>query len=322
MLTVLMSTRNRAPILRKVLTSYISLQKPSQGWKLVVVDNGSTDETSEVLASFKERLPLEILSESNLGKNIALNAGLSCVEGDLAVFTDDDVFPYADWLVRIREIANAQPQFAIFGGAILPRWEIPPPAWLHWVTDPASDRAQFSDVRAGPVFTLTELSLEDGPISPNLVFGPNMVVRSCIFQSGARFNPNIGPRGSSYPMGSETELILRLHRQGHKAWYVKSAVVEHFIRKEQLDKAWVLQRAIRFGRGQYRISPNPRQLLGVPRYLVRDVPKEIFKIAAATVLFNPKAVFRAHWRLNYMLGQGAEAIAVAREHRNQAAYSI
>jgi len=52
-------------------------------------------------------------------------------------------------------------------------------------------------------------------------------------------------------MGSETELAMRLDRQGHKAWYVHNAVVKHFVSAEHLNTVWVLKRAVRYGRGSF-----------------------------------------------------------------------
>src|SRR5208337_1912563 len=233
MLTVLMATRNRARILGDVLESYCHLEPPSSGWKLVIVDNGSTDHTPQVIASFANRLPLCSVCEPKLGKNNALNSGLGLVEGDLTVLTDDDAFPHTDWLVELRNAADTHLAHSVFGGVVVPRWELPPPNWTQWV-DP------------GPVYTLTDPSWKEGPIAPHLVFGPNMAVRTSVFQLGVRLDPSIGPRGSSYPMGSETELTLRLSRQGQQAWHVRGAVVEHLIREAQMKKAWVFQRAIRY----------------------------------------------------------------------------
>ena len=59
MLTVMLATRNRAPILEEVLRTYCDLQAPGSGWKVVVVDNGSTDETGRVIVAFASRLPLQ-----------------------------------------------------------------------------------------------------------------------------------------------------------------------------------------------------------------------------------------------------------------------
>ncbi|MGB7266751.1 MAG: glycosyltransferase [Terracidiphilus sp.] len=315
MLTVLLATRNRGRMLREVLEAYRRLQKPSGGWKVVVVDNGSTDETADVLASFKGILPLDAISEPRSGKNQALNTGLKLVEGDLTVFTDDDVFPSEDWLVQLREAADAHPLFSIFGGSVVPRWEVAPPAWIHRVIVTIPPPGKTYEVWSGPVYTLTDQSIQGGPVVPGLVYGPNMAIRTSILQSGVSFDEAIGPRGSSYPMGSETEILLRLSRQGNRAWYVKEAIVEHFIRKEQLQKSWVLRRAVRYGRGQHRLGPNKNLWMGIPRRLFRDIPKEAFLMARASLVFRPDDLFRAHWRFNFLRGQAYEALMIARARR-------
>jgi glycosyltransferase involved in cell wall biosynthesis len=310
MLTVLLATRNRANILRDVLEEYCRLQLPSSGWKLVVVDNGSTDHTAEVISSFAGRLPLHSVVEPKLGKNFALNTGLELVEGDLVVFTDDDAFPNGDWLVRLRKAADDQPAYSMFGGAIVPRWEAPPPSWVQWLD-------------LGPIFTITPPAMKEGELTPvTMVQGPNMAIRAGVFQSGMRFDTSIGPRGSSYAMGSETEILLRLSRQGHKAWHVQGAVVEHFVRREQLTKAWILQRAIRYGRGWYRMAPAAKLWIGVPRNLFVDIPREGLFMCTAFVLFKRRALIRSRWRFNYLRGQAIEARILARElsAQTQSAY--
>ena len=327
MLTILLATRNRARILRDVLETYCQLQSPASGWKLVVVDNGSTDQTAQVVASFANRLPLHYLLEPTLGKNCALNAGLALVEGDLTVFTDDDVFPNAEWLVKLRQAADANASYSMFGGVILPRWEAPPPKWIRWIVAEIGRSVRNSDVKAGPVYSLTDGDFKEGQVDPCLIFGPNMAVRTSIFRSGIHFDTSIGPRGSSYAMGSETELLLRLGRYGHKAWYVQDAIVEHFVRAEQLEKAWVLPRAVRFGRGQYRLSRGEKVTgsklwLGLPRYLLRDIPKEGVSIAVAWVIRKEEALFRSHWRFNYLRGVAIEAFSMARETSASSTFPI
>ncbi len=273
------------------------------GWKLVVVDNGSTDETATVIADFANRLPLQSAAEPTPGKNAALNTGLALAEGDLIVFTDDDVFPNADWLVQLRRAADEQPGFSVFGGSVVPRWEVPPPHWISWLD-------------LGPIFTITPKWMTDGELEPRLITlvqGPNMAVRASYFQSGARFDTSIGPRGTDYPMGSETELLLRLARQGYRAWHVKGAVIEHFVRQEQLEKPWILRRAIRYGRGHYRLNPGHKLWGGVPRHLFYYIPKEMLRIVVACVTRKHEKLLRARWHLNYLVGMGIEARIMARE---------
>ena len=305
MLTVLLATRNRAGLLGEVLESFCRLEEPPSGWKLVVVDNGSTDATPRVLSSFHGRLPLQAAHEPQPGKNSALNAGLRLLQGDLAVFTDDDVFPHADWLVHLRRAADAHPAHSIFGGVVVPRWEIPPPRWVGWVD-------------MGPIFTISPPWIREGELPPDLiplVFGPNMAVRSDVFRSGTRFDPSIGPCGSSYAMGSETELLLRLARQGHRAWHVSGAVTEHFVRAEQLERDWILRRALRWGRGNQRLWPATHYWFGIPRHVFRDLPMEGLAMAAAWVARRERDLFRSHWQFNFLLGHALESWKTANGER-------
>lgn len=306
MLTILFATRNRASLLRQVLESYRSLQAPASGWKLVVVNNGSTDETAQVLEAYAKHLPLQFLIEPRPGKNIALNSGLELIEGGLTVLTDDDAFPHREWLVHLQTAADGQPGYSMFGGAIVARWAKPPQPWVAWLNQAAA-------------YTITNPSLKDGPLDPREIYGPNMAVRSDVFRSGVRFDMSIGPRGASYPMGSETELVLRLGRLGHKAWHVQHSVVEHFIREEQLEKTWVMHRAVRFGRGQYRLfhadaGGKSRRWPSVPPYLWRKMLKQGALMAMARVTFQEEMFFRANWRFNCFWGEATEARILAREH--------
>jgi L-malate glycosyltransferase len=299
MLTVLLATRNRATILRESLEAFCRLEKPSSGWKLIIVDNGSTDQTSAVLTSFANRLPLQAVSEPTGGKNSALNTGLALIEGDLTVFTDDDIFPRSDWLAELRKAADAQPAYSVFGGVVLPRWESPPPVWVQWL-------------EPGPVYTLTDPSMQEGPMPPSLVFGPNMAIRNAVFQSGVRFDPSIGPRSSSYPMGSETELTQRLSQQGYNAWHVQRAVVEHFIRDHQMRKSWVLKRAVRYGRGRFRLEFREKTRtyptwFGVPRRLFREIFEEQRTIIEAWLRSDERELFCARWKRNFLWGLVIEA---------------
>ncbi len=310
MLTVLLATRNRAAVLRNTLESFCRLQSPASGWKLIVVDNGSTDNTAGVLESFAGRLPLLAVAERRLGKNVSLNTGLALVEGDLTILTDDDVFPRPDWLVQMQRAADAQPQYSIFGGTIVPHWGAPPPGWVWWL-------------ELSPIYTVTDPGLEEGPISPLFIFGPNMAIRSAIFQSGGRFDGTIGPRGANYAMGSETEFVLRLEQQGHKAWFVRGAVVGHLVGAEHLTTAWVMRRAVRFGRGQYRLFykellAGAKVWRNQPIYIYREIVQEGLAAAWAWVTFKRQSHFVARWRFNYRRGQAIAARLVARELRAEA----
>jgi len=300
MLTVLFATRNGGETLPGVLECYCGLQAPAGGWRLVIVDNGSIDQTREIIDSYQPRLALTYLFEPEPGKNAALNTGLASVAGDLVLLTDDDTFPNRDWLVRMRAVADAHPDYAIFGGKIIPRWQTPPDSWI------------LSSVPLGAVFSVTDPSALEGPTSDHNVFGPNMAVRTDIFARGHRFDPHVGPRGSSYPMGSETEFVKRLIRAGFLAWHCRGAVVEHFIPRSHMRTSWILSRAVRFGRGKYRIGVLERgplgvRWLGVPRHIFREMIVQQVRILTALLGFDREKLFSARWQFHYLWGQAIEA---------------
>ena len=111
--TVLLATHNGGGTLPRTLAAFTALRPPRGGWRLVVVDNASDDDTKSIIGSFTGSLPITYLHEARPGKNAALNTGLAHVSGDLVVFTDDDVVPRKDWLVEIRALTDAEPDFAV-----------------------------------------------------------------------------------------------------------------------------------------------------------------------------------------------------------------
>jgi glycosyltransferase involved in cell wall biosynthesis len=300
MLTVIFATRNGIRTLPTVLDGYLRIQPPKGGWKLIVVDNGSTDESVKLIDSYRDRLPLTRLSEKKPGKNAALNTALAHIDGDLVVLTDDDAVPHAGWLIALRAAADGEPAYSIFGGVVRPRWEIAPPEWiLKWVS-------------LSPAFTVTPTSLAEGPMDPNHVFGPNMAVRANVFTAGFRFDESIGPRGANYAMGSETEFVRRLAKHGFAPWHVRGAVVDHMIRRFQMQKSWVLRRAVRFGRGSYRMRQiegrvNMPTWVGVPRYLVREIIRQSLLLGKSALTLHGESAFRARWELNVVRGEIIEA---------------
>jgi L-malate glycosyltransferase len=301
MLTVVLATRNRSRILRQTLAAFSKLQAPMSGWKLVVADNGSSDETEDTVKAFSDRLPVQLLVEPRRGKNFALNTALATIEGGLTVFTDDDVFPRSDWLLRLQHAADAHREFAIFGGQIEPCWEAVPPDWTQWIDQ-------------GAAYALTDPAWAEGPIAANCVWGPNTAVRSAVFEAGIRFDTSIGPNGVNYVQGGDTELTRRLEHLGYRAWHVRNAVVQHFVRKEQLSLSWVMRRAVRHGRGEFRLGQldelvSRKLLFGVPRYLYRRLGREAGYAAVAWLLRRHDVYYRSRWRFNFSRGQIQEARA-------------
>jgi glycosyltransferase involved in cell wall biosynthesis len=299
-MTVLIATHNGADTLDRTLRRLTEIEAPPGGWKLVIVNNASTDETRDIIHRYATELPLEYLEENRVGKNFAMNTGLGRLEGDLLVCSDDDVIPDSDWLVELRAGVDRHKQASLFGGTIDPLYEVQPPAWLTrtvWTT---------------LLFAETDHSLPEGEITEAAIFGPNMAVRSEVIRNGARFAERFGPVGRSGMMGSETEFIARMARQGHKMCFLPRARVRHIVQKSQLKWRWMLKRCYRHGRTMFAFEKMESgrefpQLLGVPRYLVRRVGERVLTLPFVALRLSPFVLF-AHLRgVAYDLGAIREA---------------
>jgi GT2 family glycosyltransferase len=238
-LTVLLATRNGAKALPRTLDGYRQAARPSVGWKIVVVDNGSTDETQQVIESFKSSLPLEAIGQPVPGKNRALNAGINAVEGRLTVITDDDSIPDRSFLIEWAKIIQDDRGYELFGGSIAPLFDVPPPDWV--LAAQTSFALMFS-----------ERDLPEGPVAAEEIYGPNMAVASTVLLRGFRFDEDLGPRADDpeYPMGGETEFCRRVAAAGVRSWFVKDARVQHIVRQHQLTPEGWAQRSYRCGRGR------------------------------------------------------------------------
>lgn len=86
LVSVIIPTHNRAQWLRPAIESVLAQTYPNL--ELIVVDDGSTDETAALLASYGSRLCT--LHQNNCGVSVARNSGFAHSHGDYVCFLDDD----------------------------------------------------------------------------------------------------------------------------------------------------------------------------------------------------------------------------------------
>ncbi|MBI2263904.1 MAG: glycosyltransferase [Armatimonadetes bacterium] len=89
-LSVVICTYNRAEYLARTLDT-LSKQDLEEPFEVVVVDDGSTDETSSVVKQSRSSLMIQYVRQENMGRACARNAGIQKAEGSLILFVDDDV---------------------------------------------------------------------------------------------------------------------------------------------------------------------------------------------------------------------------------------
>jgi glycosyltransferase involved in cell wall biosynthesis len=260
-ISILFATYTRSDILVETLESFCSLNAKGLDWEIIVVDNADDRETWRTVEKFHDRLTIKYLVETNKGKNSALNSAIPDAIGKLLVFTDDDVIADTNWLIEIWEGAQRWPKHMVFGGRILPKL---PTQEVHIPMD------RHHPLISG-AYVIADWDLKEGVYSPDKVWGPNMAVRSEIFQKGWRFNPDIGPSGNNYIMGSETEFVIRLAKAGYEPVYLPKALVYHQIRSEQLNSKWLYKRAFKIGRSSafFKGVQNKPVFWGMPKHLLR-----------------------------------------------------
>ena len=118
-ITVAICTRNRAELLCRAMDTIVALTIPAGvEWELIVIDNGSTDNTAEVLAGYKDRLPIRRVYEPVAGLSNARNRAVVEARGDYICWTDDDVLLDRGWLLKYHEAFARFPEIAYFGGPI------------------------------------------------------------------------------------------------------------------------------------------------------------------------------------------------------------
>ncbi|MBV9180622.1 MAG: glycosyltransferase family 2 protein [Acidobacteria bacterium] len=103
-LSILMVVRNEAGSLRQKLENLLALEFPSERWEIIVVSDGSSDGTAEILQSYARRAHLRIVVRSqSQGKAAGLNEALALSTSDLLVFTDARQAIEAHALARLTE---------------------------------------------------------------------------------------------------------------------------------------------------------------------------------------------------------------------------
>lgn len=89
-ITVLISTYNRANYLEKVLASFTSQTLPVSEFEIVLINDGSDDDTADVVNKFQNCLPIRYFSHENRGLAASKNRGIEEAKAPIIIFVDDD----------------------------------------------------------------------------------------------------------------------------------------------------------------------------------------------------------------------------------------
>lgn len=219
--SIIICTRNRAESLKQTLYSVLQQQYDDDKAEVIVVDNGSTDQTQRIVESFVSATPyypVRYVLESTLGLSHARNCGMKQARGEIVIFLDDDALPRkTNWVQRLVSAYN-DPRVSAAGGDLEPIWpDGMRPVWVHDLLLYSLGLTQFDHA---------EITETHYPLYP---WGANLSYRKERIQRLGGFAPQLGRMGDTLLSGEETELCLRLEKAGEKIVYVPDAVVDHVI---------------------------------------------------------------------------------------------
>jgi glycosyltransferase involved in cell wall biosynthesis len=265
-ISVAVCTWNRASLLRECLQTMTRLRAPAgSSWELLVVNNNSSDDTDEVIASFAGRLPITGVREAQPGLSHARNAALAHARGDYVLWTDDDVLVDAGWLLAYAGAFERWPDAAVFGGPVQPRFEGDPPPWLLATWRSIGGAFAHRDLGSSP-FRL-------GADAADLPFGANYAVRMTE-QRRFRYDPMLGRNQRSKVLlnGEETAVLKSILRSGGHGWWIPDARVEHRIPSDRQTTDYIRRYFEGHGRlGALLGAPGAtKTLFGRPRWAWRQ----------------------------------------------------
>jgi glucosyl-dolichyl phosphate glucuronosyltransferase len=269
--SIIICTYNRAAMLEATMQSLVQVHDPRpMTWEVVIVDNNSKDDTPHVVRRWEVDARMRVVGvrETRQGKPFALNRGIAVAQGELLVFTDDDVQFDRSWLQRIIE-PFASPNVMGVGGRIEALWPGPAPKW--W-----SCRGPFR-LHAAVVYFDMGLEPQDLTSPP---FGANMAFRRRAFEQLGGFREDLGRLAGTLRGGEDTELGRRVMQAGCRVVYAPLALVRHPVEPHRARKSYFRRWYFDHGCTLAR-TYGPREprvcFFGVPRYLVRTMVVAVCK---------------------------------------------
>ncbi len=239
---IVFATHNGERTLPRMLAAFKALIPPSRPWRIVAVDNASTDRSADLLREAAERLPMLVLACAEPGKMPALKTAAKHLCGDLVLFTDDDIEPDPVWLNAYEAAADrAGAPVGVFGGPIVPT---PLEDLTPWFA--------VSQIRYAELFAASDRP--DGPVDAEAhIYGPNFLIRREHIGVLDTITPGVGPtfapgKRRTFAMGEDSLIVSRV-AQRSGALYVREARVRHLVRRFQTELPFMLDRAERHGRG-------------------------------------------------------------------------
>jgi glycosyltransferase involved in cell wall biosynthesis len=232
-LSVVVATLNRVGKLRKCVECLLG-QKTQLNFELIVVDNGSTDETSAYLEAIvrKEHTHVQVVTtrERKRGLAAARNSGWKISRGDIVAFTDDDCYAPEDYADSVVQVFDGQPDIGFAAGRIL-------------LYDPTDYRITIEE---------SEQTVSFRPftyIAAGAIHGANMAFRRAALERIGGFDERLGA-GTAFP-SEDIDAVAAVLWLGIPGTYDPRMMVYHHHGRKAGTDVKALNRGYDAGRGAY-----------------------------------------------------------------------
>lgn len=230
--SVVVPAYNAAATISLCLKALVAQEYPVQRLEIIVVDDGSTDQTAAIVRPFSVRY----LHQHNQGPAAARNAGAALAKGELLLFTDADCVPAANWVAEMVAAFRLQEVMAVKGA---------------YRTNQRQLVARFVQIEFEERFALLEKAG-----TTDMVDTYSAGYRAAVFAE-------LGGFDTRFPVANneDTELSYRLAARGLRMVFNPLAIVYHL---NHPDSLWRYAR-LKFSRGYWRMLVYrrfPAKMLG------------------------------------------------------------
>lgn len=206
--SVIVPTYNRLPILRKCLAALEAQTLPSTDFEVVVIDDGSSDGTEELLTQYRPGFGFQYLRQKNSGTGAARRNGVAHASGEFLLLMNDDTICDRD---ALKQHLRVQRTYASERWAVLGNFEYPAAARKRALT-------RYFSVEP---FMFPQVSMEEGcPYGYSHLITCNLSVRRSAVVEAGSFD-------STYKLSEDTELGIRLYERGYRVLYHPDAHAFH-----------------------------------------------------------------------------------------------
>ena len=230
-LSLIICTRNRADALQRCLDDLSTSELADVQGEVILVDNGSSDETLDVMQRFEAQAAcsVTIVEEPIAGLSRARNAGLTRADGDIIAFTDDDCYLGDNYFHIVRQVFTDSP-FSYCGGRIL----------LYDTSDAAYGLREQETYELIPAHSF---------IPTGCFQGANLVVHRRVFDTIGRFDTDLGA-GTPFRC-EDIEFVARASQAGFAGAHIPGLVVYHHHGRKPGADIEKLAAANDYARGAY-----------------------------------------------------------------------